>query len=217
VDFGPDSSDLSEVAVQQQTGTKTQGTPPIEEKLQYEYEILNLKDQRYLCQIPQVELPVEQNANDTLSKADEEKELARANERGWALLKEMEGNCIYFWSGWWSYRYCYGEGVKQFHQLPPTAGTPMYPPVEDTAVTPFMLGKVEEVQEPKKQEETGLQAAGGGDATAEVSSSDVLGHLETRGDARYLVQKLSGGTTCDLTGKPRRVEVQVISTSASPW
>jgi protein OS-9 len=32
--------------------------------------------------------------------------------------------------------------------------------------------------------------------------------LQVKGDTRYLVQKMEGGTTCDLTGKPRRVEVQ---------
>ncbi|TWU75721.1 Protein OS-9 [Metarhizium rileyi] len=32
--------------------------------------------------------------------------------------------------------------------------------------------------------------------------------LQIKGDQRYLVQRLEGGTTCDLTGKDRRVEVQ---------
>ncbi len=32
--------------------------------------------------------------------------------------------------------------------------------------------------------------------------------LQIKGDTRYLVQKMEGGTICDLTGKPRRVEVQ---------
>jgi protein OS-9 len=36
-----------------------------------------------------------------------------------------------------------------------------------------------------------------------------LARLETKGEMRYLVQKLKGGTTCDLTGKERRIEVQV--------
>ena len=32
--------------------------------------------------------------------------------------------------------------------------------------------------------------------------------LQVKGETKYLVQRMEGGTTCDLTGKPRRVEVQ---------
>lgn len=32
--------------------------------------------------------------------------------------------------------------------------------------------------------------------------------LQVKGDTRYLVQKMEGGTTCDLTGKPRQIEIQ---------
>ena len=39
------------------------------------------------------------------------------------------------------------------------------------------------------------------------------GELVQRGESRYLVQKLGGGTVCDLTGKERKVEVQVRSNS----
>ncbi|KAG9622492.1 hypothetical protein KCU64_g20774, partial [Aureobasidium melanogenum] len=100
--------------------------PPASDKPQYDYEELVLANQHYLCQIPRlVDQPPSSHPNETLSKRDHEKELARANTRGWQLLKGMQGNCIYYWSGWWSYRYCYGQGVKQFHQLPPSQGVPV--------------------------------------------------------------------------------------------
>jgi len=166
------------------------------------YDILTLNSRRYLCQIPHVDEALLQDDNATLSNAEEEMELARAGDRGWDLLKGMQGNCVYFWSGWWTYRYCYGQGVKQFHQLPPAAGVPAYPPVEDPTVTGFTLGQVEESE--RKEVNDGL------DDEAERSrdlapSKDV----EVRGDTRYLVQRLGGGTECDLTGKDRRIEVQV--------
>jgi len=104
----------------------------------FSYEVMSLKDQQYLCKIPELEETVIPDANDTLSKLDEEKELARANDKGWELLSEMQGNCIYFWSGWWSYSYCFGEGVRQFHQLPSRPGTPAYPPVEDPTVSGYV-------------------------------------------------------------------------------
>lgn len=106
----------------------------------------------------------------------------------------MQGNCIYYWSGWWSYRYCYGQGVKQFHQLPSSHGVPVYPPVEDPAVPGFMLGAVQDQPRHDSQEN--------------LSEDKAVGKLETRGESRYLVQRLAGGTVCDLTGRERRIEVQ---------
>lgn len=170
----------------------------------YEYEEMTLDDQRYLCKLPIVDIATGRpDANQTQSKQEEEKELARANDRGWELLQGMQGNCVYFWSGWWSYRYCYGQGVKQFHQLPPSQGVPAYPPVEDPGVLGFTLGAVEE---PAPETEKALAETKPGQA------SKALGKLETRGDTRYLVQRLGGGTVCDLTGKERRIEVQVSPT-----
>jgi protein OS-9 len=178
-----------------------------------EYEMMILDKQRYLCSIPQVE-PVNQSSeNATLTKAEHDRELARANDRGWELLSAMQGNCVYFVSGWWSYRFCYNDGVKQFHQLPPSRGMPPYPPVEDPGVAGYMLGKYEAKKNtPSKAGKKGQQWEG--EAGLEVSQGSktkdvVRGELVTRGESRYLVQKLEGGTTCDLTGKPRRIEIQV--------
>lgn len=202
-DLGSHSSDPGEIALRTQHDGKDFDHGGSENN-QYEYDILNMGSQRYLCQIPHVEPPELGETNTTISKAEEEMELARANDRGWALLEEMQGNCIYYWSGWWSYSYCFGHGVKQFHQLPARPGVPPYPPVEDPNVAGFVLGFTESGD--KNQEETGLQ-----DGRVTEEQSEAMGSLETRGDNRYLVQKLGGGTVCDLTGKDRRVEVQVRS------
>ncbi|KAI5209104.1 hypothetical protein E4T39_00963 [Aureobasidium subglaciale] len=165
------------------------------EKPQYDYEDVVLANQRYLCQIPRlVEQPPSSQPNETLSKQDHDKELARANDRGWQLLKGMQGNCIYYWSGWWSYRYCYAQGVKQFHQLLPSQAVPAYPPVEDPSVPGFILGAVQDPPLHESQDKS--------------LENKAVGKLETRGESRYLVQRLSGGTLCDLTGKERRIEVQ---------
>ena len=205
------------------------------EKQKVEHEFMMLDHQRYLCSIPQVKKPVDEPGNnDTLSKAEEEKELARATARGWELLSGMSGNCVYFISGWWSYRFCYGQGVKQFHQLPPSRGVPAYPPVEDPSVHGFELGIYQSEQEKKgrlSDDEPTLHptidasdAAATGESEVEsaldLSEGDKAKHrrngsseLVQRGESRYLVQRLGGGTTCDLTGKERRIEVQVGSLS----
>lgn len=173
-----------------------------EDEIRFGYEEMMLDNQRYLCKLPIIDVAAGRpDANQTLSKQEEEKELIRANNRGWELLQGMQGNCVYFWSGWWSYRYCYGQGVKQFHQLAPSQGTPAYPPVEDPSVLGFTLGSVEESLH---KGEKGLAESKKGGA-----SQQTLGVLETKGESRYLVQRLGGGTLCDLTGKERRIEIQV--------
>lgn len=175
-----------------------------------------LNGTRYLCSIPRV--PDEDtHKNNTKPNADEEeKELARATTRGWELLEEMEGSCLYFFGGWWSYSFCYGVGVRQFHQLPPGKNVPVYPPVEDQGVTAYVLGKFDGKTHDGKSD--GTQKTLGGDSLSNtVSSAGISGRetrekglarLEAKGEMRYLVQKLKGGTTCDLTGKERKIEVQ---------
>ncbi|KAA6409655.1 MAG: misfolded glyco proteins degradation protein Yos9 [Lasallia pustulata] len=92
------------------------------------YESMILNDKRYLCTIPRMQSPPQNETSQPPTKADDEQELARASDRGWELLKDMEGHCMYFISGWWSYSFCYNAQIKQFHQLPPSKGTPPYPP-----------------------------------------------------------------------------------------
>lgn len=44
--------------------------------------------------------------------------------------------------------------------------------------------------------------------------------LQATGELRFLVQKLGGGTTCDLTRKERKIEIQVslgIRASLGTW
>ncbi|EKG11912.1 Mannose-6-phosphate receptor binding protein [Macrophomina phaseolina MS6] len=190
---------------------------PDEDELAAVYERMILHTQPYLCRIPIVD--TNSNKGNTSgtnhSKADEEKELMRASDRGWELLKGMQGNCIYFISGWWSYSFCYNDSVKQFHQLPPGRGVPMYPPVEDETVQSYILGTFPKEDDKKK---TGAKKVDGGrDESAGVDDEGMLtndrgetsvARLETKGETRYLVQKLTGGTTCDLTGKERKIEVQ---------
>jgi len=220
-----------------------------EPKLEHEYMVLD--NQRYLCSIPQVKAPSSSSSasgpgNDTLSKAEEEKELARATDRGWELLSGMQGHCVYFISGWWSYRFCYGQGVKQFHQLPPGRGVPNHPPVEDPSVHGFELGNYEEdgkqgLGQAKGQakglvgsesddevpSETGAaekMEEYEGDAALDLSEGfrakhrrSEYGELVQRGESRFLVQRLGKGTTCDLTGKERKIEVQVRSHHTLPY
>ena len=159
------------------------------------YELMRLhKDRKFLCAIPTVKPPPPMNATEKeLSKVEEEKELARATSRGWELLSDLDGKCLYFVSGWWSYSFCHNREVRQFHQLPPQQNN-QWPPTEDPETQSYVLGQV------SQDGSTGGGSNGGvGEGT----------ELQATGELRYLVQRLGGGTLCDLTGKERKIEVQV--------
>lgn len=166
-----------------------------------------LDGRRYLCDIPRVEEEYSPQNETTegeseAAEAEHQKELARATDRGLELLRDMEGKCLYYISGYWSYSFCYNNKVEQFHALPPGNGRPMYPPTPDPRAYSFVLGRFngqgmaaeEDIEEERP-------------SSNKKSTTDVAG-LETKGESRYLVQHLEGGTTCDLTGRPRSIEVQ---------
>lgn len=161
------------------------------------YEEMNLEGQRFLCQIPHVDLGTRNQTekDNEPNEAEEKKELARATDRGLELLREMEGRCMYYVSGWWSYSLCYKRQIKQFHALPSGSGIPSYPPLEDPTTHSFILGKF-----PRDRHID--------DEPMHKKTSTDTAELQTRGGSRYLVQRLEGGTTCDLTGRSRKIEIQ---------
>jgi protein OS-9 len=171
-------------------------------------------NQRYLCSIPYIP-PVIPSSPSNRTVDDEANELALAVHRGQKLLKGMEGNCIYFISGWWSYSFCYNEGVRQFHPLPSGRNVPMYPPVEDKSVGAYVLGRFHGKEASGDDhidyddETSSSKKASKKDESVEetgIAKLEVKGH---EGSTRYLAQHLKGGTVCDLTGEARSIEVQV--------
>jgi protein OS-9 len=221
----PSSSSSSAIPASQETQElskrdRSAQTPPNDDVIEHTYEAVVLEGQRYLCSIPVIREEEPQNSTTTAAeaKAEEEKELVRATDRGWELLEGMKGSCIYYLSGWWSYSFCYKDEVKQFHQLPPSRGVPLYPPVEDTSVHSFILGKYTKEEKAKKDEarktlgsEQGTKESfdDEGNVKDESEKALELPRLESKGSSRYMVQRLSGGTECDLTGRARKIDVQV--------
>lgn len=158
----------------------------------YQYEYIVGNGRPYLCAIPQVQ--IDTNQTDTEIER-EEHDLVAAADRGWQLLKEMEGQqCLYYTTGWWSYMFCYNSYVKQYHALVTSSQGRQWPPPEDPNTPSFILGTYESMQAKK--------------LSIEGTPSQNVGELQTQSETTYLVQRLEGGTPCDLTGKPRRVEVQ---------
>ncbi|KAI1476552.1 glucosidase II beta subunit-like protein-domain-containing protein [Daldinia eschscholtzii] len=175
-------------------------------KLAESYEIMNAPPHRYLCAIPVIESPPAPNKTATeLAKAEEARELARASAHGWDLISGLDGNCLYYMSGWWSYSFCYGRDVVQFHALP--ASVKSGPPVRDPNTAEYVLGRVSDPHSTSRSSRRG-QPAPAGDKGQPATTPPPNTELQVKGDQRYLVQKMADGTICDLTGRERTIEIQ---------
>ncbi|CAN8104259.1 unnamed protein product [Discula destructiva] len=194
-------------------GDPEDGMPEISE----DYEIMSIPPSKYLCTVPVLapSPPQNQTAAD-LAKAEETRELARANSRGWELMSALDDKCLYYMSGWWSYKFCYGHDIVQFHALP--AGVKGGHPERDPNSQEYVLGRVAQTANGKGkkgrkgQETKGLQTDV--DGQQKPLDGDAQGtappntELQVKGDQRYLVQRMGGGTLCDLTGRDRTIEIQ---------
>lgn len=182
-----------------------------------EYEIMNIPPSKYLCTVPVLAPPPAPNQTATeLAKAEEARELARANARGWELMSGLDNQCLYYVSGWWSYKFCYGQDIVQFHALP--SGVKGGLPTRDPNSQEYTLGRVEEQvlgkkkgsKKPKKN--TDLQKDVNGQQQHPIDDTQSLAppntELQVKGDQRFLVQRMEGGTVCDLTGRERTIEIQ---------
>ena len=163
------------------------------------YEVLVLNGEEHLCTVPIVDTPPRNETSEAEARATEKKELARASDRGWELLQDLEGHCLFFISGWWSYSFCYNVEITQFHQLPSQPGKD---PTPDPATPKYVLGRAK--GKPNRHDEWGNEIELRKAKNIEPPKTE----LQVKGDTRYLVQRMEGGTICDLTGKPRRIEVQ---------
>ncbi|KAI1495989.1 glucosidase II beta subunit-like protein-domain-containing protein [Biscogniauxia marginata] len=170
------------------------------------YEIMSMPPLRYLCAIPIIDPPPAPNKTATeLAKAEEAREMERASAHGWDLVNGLDGNCLYYMSGWWSYRFCYGHDVVQFHALP--ASVKSGPPVRDPNTAEYVLGRVPDphlASRSSRRGQSNQQNHQGQSAGAAPPNTE----LQVKGDQRYLVQKMTDGTICDLTGRERTIEVQ---------
>lgn len=202
-------------------GDAEDGMPEVSE----DYEIMSIPPSKYLCTVPVLAPPPAQNQTAAeLAKAEETRELARANSRGWELMSALDDKCLYYMSGWWSYKFCYGHDIVQFHALP--AGVKGGLPTRDPNSQEYVLGRMPQTngkskqskqsrqskQSKRNEESNGLQTDV--DGQQKPLQGDAQGvappntELQVKGDQRYLVQRMGGGTQCDLTGRDRTIEIQ---------
>ncbi|KAI0161593.1 hypothetical protein GGR57DRAFT_362946 [Xylariaceae sp. FL1272] len=183
--------------------------------LQESYEVMTRPPHRYLCAIPVIEPPPAPNKTATeLAKAEEARELARASAHGTDLINQLDGTCLYYMSGWWSYRFCYGQDVVQFHAI--ASSVKGGPPMRDANTAEYVLGRIPDANAPasrgtrrtqRNQQNEHDPSTDSGGAPAGTTSAPTT-ELQVKGDQRYLVQKMADGTICDLTMRERTIEVQ---------
>ncbi|KAF3482120.1 OS-9 [Arthroderma uncinatum] len=198
-----DRSDLSQQVLQEEPGMGDKSSNPNEDDIMMDsYHEMVLDGQRFLCGIPNVSPSSKDNTSTPTPNPDQEAvELMRATNRGLELLSDLEGKCLYYAAGWWSYSFCYMNEVRQFHARLPGKGVPVYPPAEDPDSTTYVLGR--------------FQGNNADDSQSTAASTEVAA-LQTKGDSWYLVQYLEQGTKCDLTRRPRKIEVQFHCHPQSP-
>ncbi|KAK4058354.1 Aspartate aminotransferase, cytoplasmic [Microbotryomycetes sp. JL221] len=186
--------------------------------------------QAFICTIPKIN---QDDGNDLVASSRHkgpvdlvqlESQRHRGLERGLALLEPMKGGCLYQKQHWFTYSFCYGDKIRQFHEIR-VAGSPA--PTEDPHSEAYTLGYSPEpvgTEQPKYG--SGSNAitrpmipatlgGGGGPSTDAAalsgtsssggSESTALGSTE---GGRYLSQIWEDGTICDKTNMPRTVEVQ---------
>ncbi|KAF5132610.1 hypothetical protein DV495_001076 [Geotrichum candidum] len=152
-----------------------------------EIEFMKHNNETYLCTYPPL-------SNQDLTTEDLQElktwqmsEILEAKEyAAKALYEGMADECIYYLKDWWTYSFCYGKDIKQFHVDASQLKSGVLPDPKQ-AVMMFVLGKFD--YKPNGALKYDLK-------------------LKSEGDVNYLSYKLGLGTVCDLTGKDRSTEVQ---------
>ncbi|CAK7219924.1 Protein OS-9 [Sporothrix eucalyptigena] len=182
------------------------------------FEIMNVPPSKYLCSVPVLAPPAPPNQTATeLARAEEVRELTRMSDRGIEIISTLEGECMYYVSGWWSYSFCYGKEIVQFHALTTKTGKP----VKDPQSQEYVLGRMQTLDGPAGAEKPATgghkikgdvdvqKPLGGGSTKSDKGQTDPYNtELQIKGDQRYMMQRLGAGTICDLTGRERTVEIQ---------
>jgi protein OS-9 len=194
--------------------------PSADTILSHTYNLVTLPPQSYLCSIPAIAPPLPPNQTAAaLARTEEARERDRASASGWSIIhSSLDGNCLYYMSGWWSYSFCYDQEIVQFHALPAGTHKGGVPPVRDPQSAEYVLGRVHYDQHDpnhhhhhRDERDGGQDDVVGRDGDAPAPGTELAppnSELAVKDNQRYLVQRLDGGTLCDLTGRERTIEVQ---------
>ncbi|KAK9761104.1 Protein OS-9, variant 2 [Basidiobolus ranarum] len=134
---------------------------------------------KYLCLITN-----EADSN-TISETSKNTKLDKQAilQRGLELLEPLKTSCLYTTEGWWTYEYCHLSHIRQYRKVLDHESTTYKS--EDG----FFLGRY-------------------GDKNSEHTQKFAVTTL-VEGSRNHLSQRWGGGSMCDITRRPRTVEIQV--------
>ncbi|POW07300.1 hypothetical protein PSTT_08366 [Puccinia striiformis] len=151
----------------------------------------------------------ETETEDLDRKKDRQKIEQDGLKNGLNLISSLKERCIYTRMGWFTYSFCYGKGFHLDHPQNPDHQAK----IEGTLPAPSISAGEGELTSLGKNR----FASGGSNILGSISDvlrdesvikTSIEKEEEEFQQKRYLVQRWDGGTTCDMTGKPRSVEVQ---------
>ncbi|PIA13015.1 hypothetical protein COEREDRAFT_83773 [Coemansia reversa NRRL 1564] len=171
-----------------------------------------------MCQVPRVDrIRDAKSTNDAIQSKqkskDPQEEERQAISRGLELLVPLKGNCITYVSGWWTFEYCHGKTVRQYHRMSPDQHGHI-------AEIEYRLG---EYSHRRKYPALGPASSTDSADNKAHDANNYMGNEVARttqirktGRKRFLTQVWGGGTLCDITRQPREVEVQFHCDPNSP-
>ncbi|ODQ81517.1 hypothetical protein BABINDRAFT_6205 [Babjeviella inositovora NRRL Y-12698] len=138
------------------------------------FELLLRPDTQYICSVPYYALPQVSTSSENRIEVDTET-LASAV----AIIEKALDSCLYYSTGWWTYAFCYGKEVVQFHEDLEVAKTGV--PKPDPTLPIYYLARFQD-------------------------ESDFS--IEQDRTSKYISQSVGGGTKCDMTLTPRTIDVK---------
>lgn len=160
----------------------------------------------YLCRIPAFNATTKAVSSRILG-GDEREDLLAS---GLELLKPLKKVCLLYTEGWFTYEFCYGDKIRQYHAVERIVQKNAATHVKDIEPDPtqpiFILGKW------PRERKGGLEPAAPADRASKLMPEEVRVSVEkqevrTEGGRVYIQQDLGKGTTCDINGNERSIEV----------
>lgn len=190
--------------------------PKVKESLNGSYEVLKIgrngRESTYLCYVPSdntTNFPDQKtDIDDSYLYVEKEKELI---EKGLKELPKSFSNKFCLFSnglngGYWTFAYCYGNKVVQFHD-----DTMRFMKTgKHYAENPDFVFTLGQFKKGKKKNKSKLEDDGIylSDFTLHDEFSEPLStNLGLANRQRYLKHTLNDGSICDITGKPRSIDV----------
>lgn len=182
-----------------------------------EIEIMKHKNQTYVCAIPVVQ---DRDWRPVLAEWGPG-ELERAKSAGVELLAPLGRMCLYYVKDWWTYSFCYGREVRQYHEdKPMIRGASVPPPKPEDVVMNFVLGQFDGAGGAGAESggTSAVVAASKRPENQQSGSGSEDGKIEIKavGEAHSLTYQLGKGTVCEVTGEARTIEVRFFCNPGLP-